>query len=467
MISAPGIGSGLDINGLVSQLLEAEAVPKSNLMNQKEARLQAKLSGFGLLKSAISEIGGSLTQLKNIDNYSQRSAVSSDSDFFTATADTTAALSSHSIRVDRLAQNHKLASADFASAASIVGSGELVLTAGDDNLTLTIDAGNNTLTGIRDAINNASGNTFVSASILNIDDGVGGTTSKLVLSSKDTAVSLKLTVDDADSNDTDTSGLSTLAFDAGVTENMQELQAAQTSLVYIDTLAISSKTNVVKDAIQGVTITLSDADPAVTNTLEISKDSTGATGAVQNFVDRYNGLMSTLANLKGSGSADDIGVLLGDASIRNLESQIRRVISGDSSSAAGSLVELGVTTQNNGQLKLDAEVLKTKLSSDAAAVSDYFAADQGLVARMDSLVKNYLDTGGILQARSQGLNAQIDNISEQRERLSTRLVSVERRLRAQFNAMDALVASLNNTGGFLQQQLDGLANLGRQISNRN
>ena len=467
MVNAAGIGSGIDINGLVTQLIQAEGLPKAQLYDRQEATLQAKLSGFGTLKSALSDIRTSLLNLDADSDFDKRIATSSDNNFFTATADKDAVAGSYEIIVEQLAQNHKLATNNFTASSNTVGSGLLTISTADDSFAVQIDSDSNTLAGIRDAINAAENNDFVTATIVNVDDGVGGTETRLMLTANNAGDQLAIAADDDDGTDTNLAGLSQLAYQAGGTENLEEVQAMLPSKIHIDGQLVTTNSNTLEDAIDGVTINLADADIAETHTLSITKDNFSVTNAINGFITAYNGYVSTAKSLSQVESSNNVGVLVGDATLRGLGNQLRKELTTSFGTGFGvpkTLAELGITTGEDGSLVLDSAELETALENNPDVVSGFFADSGGFAERMNTLMDSYLNSGGLFATRIDGFEDGIDRINESRQRLELRLVAVERRLRAQFNAMDALVASLNATSGFLDQQLTGLSNLNAQIS---
>jgi flagellar hook-associated protein 2 len=211
MISSPGIGSGLDINSIISKLMQLERRPLDNL-EQKESEYQAQLSAYGKIKSSLSKMQTALDDLRFESRYLDSTASSSNEDAFSATADSSAAAGSYAVVVNNLATAHKVASATIADSETALGTGSLDISVGGDSFSVTIDSSNNTLSGIRSAINNATDNTGVTATIIN--DANGG---HLVLSSDDTGTSnaLGITVNDDDGVD-DENGLSQLIDQSGV-----------------------------------------------------------------------------------------------------------------------------------------------------------------------------------------------------------------------------------------------------------
>ncbi len=454
-ITAGGIGSGLDIRSLVDQLVAAEGQPATLRLDRKEADFQADLSAYGTLKSALSTFQDSVKALDNIDAFQGRKATSSNSDLFTASADTTAVAGSYDIEVTQLAEAAKLRSGDFTSAAEVVGTGTLDISLGLDSFQITVDSSNQTLEGIRDAINAASDNPGVAASIINVDDGVGGTVSRLILSSDKigSANTISITTTDDDLNNTDASGLSRLA-----TANLTTIQSAQDAIVFVDQQQVTRGSNSFDDVISGVSFTLVKADVGVTETLTVELDKGSVKAKVNSFVDSYNKLvdaMGTLASYDADAGAS--GPLVGDSVLRGVKSQIRTQLT---SSVAGldfgTLSEIGVTTKESGKLSLDSSKFDTVMESDFTAVSQLFASENGLAKSLDNVIDGYVKSGGILSSRTEGLQSRISSLGDDREQLNRRLAALESRYLAQFTAMDLLVGQLKSTGDYLTSQLANL-----------
>ena len=389
-ITSAGIGSGLDISGLVTKLVSAEGDPVTQRLNQQETQLQAKLSALGSLKGALSDFQGAVTGLKSLSTFQAVTATSSNTAVFTASGSATAGSGSHSITVTRLAQSQKLASTAFADTTSAVGTGVLTFqfgtfsggvftpNAAKTTQTVTISAADNSLQGIRDAVNKA--NIGVTASIVN--DGSGN---KLVFSAKDSgaANSIKLTVADDDGNHLDSAGLSKLAYDPagtpGAGKNLSESMEALDAQLTVDGLSITSASNAVTGAIEGVTLSLLSA-PTTGNsgTLTVATDKGAISGAVGTFVSKYNSLMKTVSSLSGyDAKTQKAGLLLGDSAVLTITSGLRRILGEAVTGLSGSytsLSQLGITTQTDGTLTLDSSKLQAALDADPNAVARVFAA---------------------------------------------------------------------------------------------
>jgi len=460
-IISTGIGSGLDVSGLVQQLVAAEAAPVETRLGTQEARTQAKLSGFGSLKSALSDFRDKLDAMKDINNFLARSATSSNEDLFTVTVDESALPANYSIEVVQLAQAQKLTSAAIATPDTAVGTGTLRLSLGAAAFNVEISSENNTLTGIRDAINNASTNSGIAATIVNAADG-----SYLILSGEKTGVVHDITVTQSGGD----GGLNVLEYDpANGLNALTETAAAQDSLLRIDGLEVASAGNLVEGAIDGVSIDLLQADPGFSDSLLIANDNDAVKQTIAEFVESYNVLVDTFDQLTSfNAEAETAAPLLGDSTIRGIRDQVRRVFSTavqDIDAPFQSLAEIGVETQLDGKLEIDDAKLNTILTSDFSKLGQLFANADGYATRMHSLVDGYLQTGGIIQTRTDGLTSRIDDFSEQRDALGRRLASLEVRLTRQFNALDTLVGELSSTSNFLSQQLNSLPGFGSVTRN--
>ncbi|MDZ7754718.1 MAG: flagellar filament capping protein FliD [Gammaproteobacteria bacterium] len=465
-ISVSGVGSGIDINSLVNQLVASERQPTVQRLDRREAGLQAELSGFSLLKSALADLQSALDGLGGDGLFQGRSVTSAAPEQFTATAQGGAATGSFAIEVERLASAQKLRSTGFSGPDAIVGTGTLTIAGGDSSF--TVDAGDGSLGAIRDAINEAADNTLVSAGIVNVDDGTGGTESRLVLTAREpgSANALTVTTSDGDGDSTDATGLSRLVYDpqgSGATQ-LIELDPAEDALIRIDGQAATRSANTVDDLIDGVTLELLSADPGNPATLTIGEDTGAAGTAVNAFVTAFNGFAELRDSLTGfDPDTRRGGPLLGDSTLRILDSRLRSTLF-DRVGAAGevnSLAALGITTGDDGRLTVNNATLTAALDDNPAAVAALFGGETGLVARAGGMLDGFLQNNGLLDNRIDGLNGRIEDIGDRRLNLDRRIDALESRLLAQFTAMDQLVSQLQNTGNFLTQQLENIPVPGR------
>jgi flagellar hook-associated protein 2 len=447
-ITAGGIGSGLDIESLVTQLVAAEGQPATFRLNSKEANLQADLSAFGTLKGALSKFQDSVKNLDDLDSFQERSVTSSDTDLFSASADTTAVAGSYDIEVSQLAKAAKLRSGDFSSGTEVVGTGTLNISLGVDSFEITIDDSNKTLEGIRDAINAASDNPGITASVINVDSGT-----QLVLSSDKIGATNTIGIVATDNDGADGADLTRLE-----TANLTSLQSAQDAIIFVDQQQVTRDSNSFSDVITGVTFTLNKADVGVTETLTVELDRGSVKSKVNSFLGAYNSLvetMKTLSSYDEEGGAS--GALLGDSALRGVQNQIRQTMANSISGLEfGTLSEIGVTTNEQGKLTLDSSKFDEVLDYDFESVSKLFASESGLASSLNTLLERYVSSDGILSAKTEGLQSRISSVGDDRERLDRRLASLDARYRAQFTAMDMLVGQLQSTGNYLAQQLANL-----------
>ncbi|MBT8097937.1 MAG: flagellar filament capping protein FliD [Woeseia sp.] len=455
-IISSGIGSGLDVSGLVSQLVAAEGQPAEERILRGEATAQAKLSAYGSIKSALSEFRDQLEIMKDLNQFLTRTAGSGNEDLFTVSAATNALPASYAVEVVQLASAQKLTSAAFADEETVVGTGTLQIDVGGTAFSLEITEENNTLEGIRDAINAASDNSGVAATIVNADAG-----SYLILSGDKTGADAAITVTQSDGD----GGLAALEYDPGNGLNsLTETSAAQDALIRIDGFDVTSDNNSISGAIDGVTIDLVQAAVGTTETLTVANDTAEVRRTITEFVESYNQLVTTFDGLSSYDAESQIaGPLLGDASLRSIRDQLRREMSVSISQAGatfGTLREIGVETELNGQMKVVEEDLTEVLNNDFTAVGQLFASESGFALRLFDVVDGFLGDDGLLTTRTEGLNQTIERYSDQRDSLNERLASLETRLLRQFNAMDALVGQLTTTSNFLTQQLASLPTVG-------
>ena len=468
MISSPGLGSGIDVNGIVGQLMAIEQRPILQLTN-KEASQQAQISAYGSLKGALSSFQSSAKTLTNLSIFNGIKANVGDSTIATANASSSATVGNHQIEVQTLAQAQKIKSESFAATSTTIGSGTLTIEFGTYNgdgsftsnptktsKTITIESDQKDLASIRDSINEAK--VGITASIVN--DGSGN---RLVIASDSTGTNnaLKITVTDDDGNNLDNAGLSKLAYDAttGGTANMTQTVAAQNASMVIDGITISKSSNTVTDALAGVTLNLLKAAPGTTTSLSISEDTSKIQTAVSAFVNAYNELAKTIGDIsRYDTTTKQASVLTGDATVRTVENQIRGVLNSflpGAPSSLNSLSQIGINFQKDGTLQLDNAKLTSVINDPDKDLASLFTTN-GFAVKLDKLIDGMLKNHGLIDGRLDGINDTIKDIGKQRETLSRRLEDVEKRYRAQFTALDTMIASMTQTSTFLQQQLSNL-----------
>lgn len=458
-----GLGSNLDINTLVSSLMEVERAPL-RAISTKNAKYQANLSAFGTAKGVLSSLQTAGRALNDAMRSIPATVTSSAPAIASATAlaGTTPAI--FGLSVQSLAQAHRIYSGTFAAADTVVGSGVIAIDRGSFNgttfaanasipaVTITIPA-NATLSGIRDAINNADAG--ITASVVN--DGTGF---RLVLGSNETgaAQGMRIRITDDDGNNTDAAGLSQIAFDpesaVGSGRNMTQARAGADAAFSVDGLPMTRASNDVADAVGGVTFKLTGVGD--TN-VGVSRDLTKMRAALDDMVKAYNSASGTLKSQSSYDPASRTGgPLNGESSIRSVLGQLRSTVTSNYGAVGDTyrtLSSIGVTVQKDGTLSVNTSRYEAAMGADPVAVSSMIGEFAGsLTSALDSA----LGSSGTLSARTDGIQTAMQKLNDDKARVEARLTAVEARYRAQFTALDNLMSRMTSTNSFLTSQLSSI-----------
>lgn len=398
-LSSAGIGSNLDVDGIVTKLMSVEQKPLTSL-NKKEASFQAKLSGFGTLKGALSQFQTAVRGLSDISKFQGVRATVGDASVATVSGTAAAKPATYSLKVTQLAQAQKLVAAGTASDITPIGNGVLTFdfgtiagtpdalgkypappattfaSSGSGTKTVTIDASNNSLAGIRDAINSAG--VGMTATIVN--DG-GASPYRLALTSNSTgkASSVKISVADVPDGVLPPTALSSLlAHDPAGSQALSETSAARNSEFSIDGIAVSKANNSVSDVIAGVTLNLLKENPLTATAVTVARDTAAVNTAVNTFVKAYNDISQNLRDAAAYNAATGSAAILnGEASVRSMQAQIRGVLTTPIAGGATTLSRLsqvGVTMQKDGLLSVENGKLSAALESNFGDFAGLFAA---------------------------------------------------------------------------------------------
>ncbi len=438
-ISSAGIGSGLDVSGLVSQLVAAERQPADTRLATAESKANAQISALGTFRAVLSGLQTAINDLKSGGAIAKLTTTSSNTALFSASASSGSAVAgSYSVEVMALAQPHKLVTAPMASADSVIGNGDVEIAVGGQSFTVTLEEGANTLADLRSAINGASGNTGVTATLVN---EAGGT--RLLLTSTKSGAASSITVTSA-------------------VLSMTEKQAALDAHIRIEGYDHYSASNSITGAVDGLTLNLIKAEPGTVASVNVAADSQSASTAVESFVKAYNTAIAAMSTLTRYDAEKRQGAaLVGDALLRGTAQELRNIIGSTVAGAGayGYLSEIGITTSTDGTLKLDSSKLSEAIASDRGAVQALFSGADGYATRLTAVLDRALGTDGRIAAKDTALKAQIKGIDQQQEQLDERMARLEIRYRTQFSALDTLIAQMNATSSYLTQQLEGLKNL--------
>ncbi|PKF59039.1 flagellar hook protein FliD [Alteromonadales bacterium alter-6D02] len=479
-ISFTGIGSGMPVQDLVSAFVEAERVPFQQRINKQGSKLTTNISANGSLKASLSSLADSLDKLKDAENYQLRKASGSD-DFVKIESDKTAQVGSYDIKVNNLAQAHKVMSTPFDETLA-VGEGKLTFSTPDDPTGFTLDiSATDTLSDIRDKINESTDNEDVTATIITDSGGQ----QSLVMTSNNTGLDNKLSITATQSDGTTpldpSSRLNDLltyidpasrSGDPLVESNLIETNAALDSSITIDgQITLTNATDTFENAIDGITLTAKKAQDVDDDNskVSVSEDNALVAKELGAFVKSYNEYYKVAKELGQAGEAGG-GPLAGDSMLRGITGKLRNMLSQSFDSGSGntlSLAQLGVESDQYGVLSLDSTILNKVIAEDPSAVQQFFVGDDstpGFAASTDTLIANYTESGGLIDSRINGYETQLDKLEDDMTAFNRKMENYEARLLSQYNAMDMLVANMNSTSSYLMGQLDNMPGVVKKTS---
>ncbi len=452
-ITSLGVGSGLDLDSILTSLQESKEASLLTPTTNQETSVNAEITAYGTLTSALTKLQTAAEALADSSLYDSLTTSLSGSGVTAATT-SDAVAGTYKLEVTQLAQAQSLTTDGVASKTTALGTGTLTLQVGaEEAVSITLTSSNNTLEGIRTAIN-ASG-AGVTASIVN--DG-SGTPYRLVLTSDSTGTESEMTVSYT-SDDSSDAATSLFGYD-GSTGNMTQTVEALDAQLTINGISITSQSNTVEDALQGVTLNLSATGSA--QTLTISQDTDAIYDAVKAFVTAYNSYVSTVDTLTSyDADADTAGELLGDSTTRRISTKLRS----DLYSAVGSgtfsyLSQLGISLEVDGTLLIDEDTLTSAITDNIDAVSQFFIGTDGtsgFIGQITTDLDTYLDEDdGLIVARTDSLATKLEQLEDRYEEKQALIDSEMARWTEQFTQLDTLIASLSSTADYLTTQFDAL-----------
>ncbi|MGX5174561.1 flagellar filament capping protein FliD [Aliikangiella sp. IMCC44653] len=452
LISIGGLGSGLDVQGIVEALVNAERAPKQNSLDRFETDVSVTLTGLGGLKASLNELRTAAFDLSLSSSFSKRSVTISDKAYFSATATSSANAGEYAIEVQQLAVGSTQQSKVFTGGATTTfGDGTLTFTVGSQTFDVAVSS-TDTLEEVRANINAATGNDFVSANLLNnITDTTPDpdeTGSVLTFNSAVTGAGNDLVV-----TYTGDASLADLA------DNLTQTTPAGDAKILVDGFEATSSTNKFENIVQDVTIDVKKINTlGETETLSVALNTASTKALVTSFVEAFNGFVDVVKEL-GSAETGQAGLLVGDYTLRQANSQIRNLISTPNSDILGSfnsLSSLGITTTREGKLEINNTTLDAAIESNFEDFGELFSGEQGFATKLKDLVDNYTGSSGVISSREQSLNEQLSQISDDRISLNRRIEALTIRLTEQFATMDAIVAQMNSTQSYIAQQFASL-----------
>lgn len=457
IISSPGIGSGINISSIVQQLVKADYGPQQTQIQNQQKSLQAELSAYGTINGDVSSVGSALNALQNLSE--SYSAKSSNTSALSATAQSGTAAGSYNVDVSSLASAQSLASTTVSSPTATLGSGTLTFqfgnytsgaftaNSGATRTQITLTSSNDTLQGLANAINKA--NFGVSATIVNNGSGY-----QLALTSK-TGKNNQLDITSS------SSALSGFTYSGGTT-GMSQTAAASNAALTINGIAVTSDSNTIQNAVQGVNFTLAGTGSATVN---VTPNTAAVTSAVQTFVNAYNSYAKDVSKYASyDAKTQQAGILLGSATLRTLTSELQngvvQTISG-TSSGYSTLMDLGITANADGTLSLNTSKLDSAISSNYSAA---ITALKGAGQQLGTAVNNMTGPNGVISAKTTTINQQLTDLQNQLQTVNQQASQEQQTLLQEYNYMDTVVANLKNTSNYLTQMLSGGSGLSSSSS---
>lgn len=468
-LSSTGVGSGLDVNAIMSKLMAVEYLPYDR-MTTEISSYKTQLSSVGQMQSLVATMRDRAQSLTNPTLWGTKAVSSGDATVVTGSSTSSAVAGNYAITVQQLAARQTAVSGNYTNSAADVGAGRLTVELGSwdgppataftgksGSTAIEIDiSGDTSLAAVRDKINAAQAG--VTATIVNDAGGA-----RLSLQSTDSGavngfrISATETADDGNP----ATGLSALAVDAtqsGAPTSITQWSA--NARASINGIAVESASNVFDSVSDGLSITVGKVSTAPVN-LSVTADNAAVTTAINDFIGAFNAMNSYLRSQTKYDEATKVaGTLQGDATMIGFASQLRGVIN-EPSSASGQwsmLSQVGITMQQDGSLKVDSakltEAMKTPdevrklLGSDGGT-----SGASGFMDRFRDLGAKVLASDGSLEVKEQSIQERIKNATNRQASLQVRLDQTEARLRAQYQALDKSMASLNSLSSYVVQQM--------------
>ncbi len=446
----------------MSSLTQAYGAAQTTQLTNQQNTLDAQVSAYGSFTSALDTLKLSLNSLQTPSSLAAFDATVADKTVATATTDATAVAGSYTLEVDSLATAARLTSAPVLGANTAVGTGTLTIKVGNASADIAISSGNNTLSGIAAAINSASNNPGVTASVISSTDG-----QRLVLTGTTTGAGNAVTVTQSGGD----GGLASLVYDPanGVT-HLTDSQDAADATYKINGFAGTSASNLVSTALTGVTINLlAPTATGVTTTLTVAPDTSTAQTNVDSFVTALNGVLTSIQTLTSyDPSTGEAGPLNGNSVLQSFQNQLQnilgKVVQGNTGSVK-SLTDLGLTANTDGSYSIDDTKLGNALSGSLSSVGTLLGGTNGLMTQLGTLINGYTKPGGLLATINTGLQTGLSQVASEQTALAAQLAQYSATLTAEYNAMDTAVAELKQTQTYLNAEFNPSSSSSSSSSN--
>ncbi|AMO76964.1 flagellar filament capping protein FliD [Pseudomonas citronellolis] len=422
------------VQQMATQLAQYDIQASQTRLNRNKTSYNSELSAVTQLKSALSTFSSAVSGLKSssssTSNMLVNSATFSAEGYATASVGSTAVSGSYQFFVKQLAAKDQVALQGLSDGD--LGSGDLTIGQGSDSFRIDM-SGITSLSALASAINGASDNTGVKATLVRSDG----------------AVNLVLTSDESGEDQAITLSSSNAAMQGSI-DARKQLSSAQDAIVYLGGqggIELRNASNTFDKAIDGVSLTFTKvSDPAEAPlSLDIGRDKDATSKKLQGFLDAYNTLMSSIGTLTASGSGSTTrGALAGDSAVQAIKSAVNGLIR--TSFGGVNLIGYGVSADSSGKLTLDSSKLEKALAQNADGFEQLFSDKGNLIDSLSSALKTYTSsTSGLLTSRVNSLNDKLADIDDQFDDLQTRYNNSYARYLKQYTNLMQVMNSMDQT----------------------
>lgn len=458
-ISSAGIGSGLDVKSIVSQQVQAESKPLTQLQT-RGSTLNTKLSNWGTVKSQLAAVQDAAQKLMGVSGWNARSFKSGNEDTLTGSATEGAATGSYQVTVDSLAKAQSARSAAV-TAGSTLGEGGLLISIGQwdagsfssSSSVIPVDiAASDTMADIARKINGAGAGVTASVVTSNGQD-------QLMMRSASTGASMGFQIETYGD-----AALNALSYPGDGSSGMTLNQAGTDAQVTIDGgMTLTSSTNTLSNVLSGLTLDLKQTG---TTTVDVVSDTNVVKESVDNFVKAFNTAITNLTTAtKYDAGSKTAGPLQGDATAVGLLNTLKNMVmtSGPTGTSFSRLSDVGLEMQRDGTLTVNSSKLTSALAKPDE-LKTFFAAssdtvtETGMARRFYDYTFNVNSSGGVLTGRNKALQEAISRNNTDIEKMEARISRTEERLYKTYSALDTKMSSLNSMSTYVAQQISAWSN---------
>ena len=461
-ISSVGVGSGLDVKSIVSQLVAIERQPLVALQTTA-SKYQTQLSVYSSIKSQVAALGDAAATLASRTGWSAQKATSSNTSAVTVTTDSSALSGGMSVKVSQLAQVQAVTSAGVAAGSAVGASGTLSIrlgtwaggtfTAGSAAAASVTVSATDSVTVIAAAINSA--NAGVKATVLS-----DGTSERLVVSSASSGAASGFSITPSGGNAALAAyGFTDSTATAPSSAGMFMGQSAQDANLEVNGVALTSASNTMKNVMPGVSLQLLQTTTSAVD-VAVTQDPDAVQKNIQSFVDAYNALNQTIADATKYDAATKVGgPLQGDSTTLGLQSALRSMLGSNSTgSTYANLSQIGLERQKDGSLtinatKLNAAKLDMTNLQNLFATNNHDPSTNGFGLKVRDFAKGMIAFDGGVTTKAAGIQGAITRNSEDQDKVNARATTVEAQLLKQYSDLDSQMAKWNSLSTYMSSQV--------------